>query len=178
MSDCTSSTPARRYYLSASCSTAQPEVASQALCCCQTPGSPTSRNGKGDRDHVGAAARRIARGGSPDPPTPRPRAKSGRGPLRQNPADSAPHSAADHQRFLAILRRWCSLQSRQTQPATYAVLVPCSRVISPGCGQCGLQRSRPFPVGLGEPQTWLEVSRRKSAGLRKAQAAPVAAPRT
>jgi hypothetical protein len=30
-------------------------------------------------------------------------------------------------RFLAILTRWCSRHSLQTQPRTYAALVPCWR---------------------------------------------------
>jgi len=30
-------------------------------------------------------------------------------------------------RFLAILMRWCSRHSLQTQPCTYAALVPCCR---------------------------------------------------
>jgi hypothetical protein len=59
MSDCTSSTPARRCYLSASCSTAQPEVTNQAPSCCQTSGSTTSSNRQGNCDQVGAAARRL-----------------------------------------------------------------------------------------------------------------------
>jgi hypothetical protein len=45
--------------------------------------------------------------------------------------------------------RWCSRHSLQTQPCTYAALVPCAR--SPaGCRQDGIKRCRPLRVGLGK----------------------------
>jgi hypothetical protein len=63
----------------------------------------------------------------------------------------------------AIRTRWCSRHSMQTQPATYAALVPCSRSsrrVAIRAISSALDHSPSVSV---RPQTWLGVSPRSRA---------------